>query len=224
MTNEEAIRAVIVAGQTEALQSLIDSGFDDDGIGRAYLAAANTTDTQHVAGSASEEKGKNMHKSFRKLLIDAGPTASIRKSFYDDALQALGEELRQDGDSPQQAYARGMDTPEGIALHDLYKRAPADPPQDMGVPQMVRTMAGPAATEMQVLADLHRKKHPELSREQAYARAFTAASAELRARVKQENIEAAQARRTPPGRRLPFENPNQADAALHATMARTRGP
>ncbi len=70
-----------------------------------------------------------MDKTFRKTLIDLGPSAEIKKSVYDMALKALGEELRQPADSDARAYTRALESAEGIELHGLYKRAAADPKQ-----------------------------------------------------------------------------------------------
>ena len=76
-----------------------------------------------------------MSKGFRKLLVEHGPGAGFKKRIYNEALVALGEELRQPGDSDAKAYTRGLETAEGIELHDLYKRAPPDPSENYVEPE-----------------------------------------------------------------------------------------
>ncbi len=181
-------------------------------------AADCSTRDAHTADATGEKDGK-MDKSFRKLLIDAGPAAAIRKSFYNDALKALGEELRQAGDTDARAYVRALESAEGRELHELYKRAPADPLQDE-VEQVKPAPKGAANLEMDTLAALHRKANPTMSHAAAYTHVLLAPeNRELAARVKAEDL--ASVPRTPAGRRLLYENPNR-DADVHRTMARLR--
>jgi len=163
-----------------------------------------------ATGQTIEKGHVNMDSSFRKLLIDAGPIASVRKSIYDEALKSLGKELRQEGDSPQQSYVRVMETAGGRELFALYKVARADPPQDAVEPQKPAAK-GAANVEMALLADGHLKAHPELGKDafgrqkadggKAAAYAFVYShpdNRELRDRVKAEDL--AGIPRTPAGR------------------------
>jgi hypothetical protein len=164
--------------------------------------------------------------AFAKPLIDAGPVPSIRKSIYNDTLKALGEELRVQGDTDAKAYVKALESPEGVALYSLMKRAsgaevevddaaqdylPARPPSK-----------GPNSGAMDRLAEIHRKEHPEKSYEQAYNHVFNAdENRALQARVFAEGIGATPA--MPEARSRPGENPNR-NPEVHATMARTHGP
>jgi hypothetical protein len=153
-----------------------------------------------------------MDKSFRKILIDAGPIPSVRKGVYNDALKALGEELRQDGDSDPKAYTRAMETAEGRDLFALYKVAPPDPPEDYVEPAKPAPR-GVANVEMQMRVGEHLKAHPELAKDafgrqrldggKAAAYTFVLThpdNRELAARVKADDL--AGVPRTPAGRVL----------------------
>jgi len=144
----------------------------------------------------------------------------------------LGEDLRQPGDTKEKAYVRGLETPEGVALHALYKAAPPDPPQDVE-PEKPR-YTSPANIELEYLAAEHLKAHPELGRD-AFGRpksdggraaAMTAVlthpdNRDLAARVKAEDLRGVP--RTPAGQTSVGRNPNW-DEGVRRTMARTRGP
>jgi len=79
MTPDQAVRALIVAGQVEALQSLVQSGYDsEDGVGQAYLKHRRAN-AKTETNADDPRNGNKMDKSFRKLLIDAGMVPSIRK-------------------------------------------------------------------------------------------------------------------------------------------------
>jgi len=83
MTPDQAIRGLIVAGQVEAIESLVSSGYDtDDALGESYLKHRANAKTETQA-AVDPLKGNGMDKSFRKLLVDAGYVPTIRRSIYD---------------------------------------------------------------------------------------------------------------------------------------------
>jgi hypothetical protein len=153
---------------------------------------------------------------FRKLLIEVGPIPSTRKSVYYNAIKALGDELRQAGDSDAKAFSRAMDDPEGVQLSALMKRATGREVElvdkDYGSTQRAAP-AGPVALEAKERADALRRANPKLTDQQAYARAITS-DPSLLTRVLAEERNA----RTPPGRSVNVET---ARAANHEMMVRT---
>jgi hypothetical protein len=98
MTNEEAIRAVIVAGETKALQSLIDSGFDDEGIGRAYLQA-QTADPplQKIMKGTNMTLHDETIRAIAKRAVEHGVSAVFEKSSYLKAIERRSSEIRRAG-------------------------------------------------------------------------------------------------------------------------------
>jgi len=222
MSPQEATRLLIAQAQDGALESLVASGYAEEGVARAYLEHrrnSGATETVDFDQTKKFSKGMtSMHASFRKTLIDAGYVPSIRKGIYYDALTALGQELQRDGDSPQQAFARGMDTPEGVALHALYKAAPPDLSRDF-VEQPKPLLRGAANIELEIEASRLRSKNPKLTHAQAVTAIYTSAEhAELVRRVKMEDLAGP---RTPAGQTSVGRNPNW-NADVTRTMARLR--
>ena len=93
-------------------------------------------------------------------------TQVTRKVAY-DLIKRRAEQERADGDSPQQAVAKFMQTPDGRALYDAYKALPPDV-----VP--IRKAAEPTEAQAEILAKAEeiRKANPRLSPHQARARAY----------------------------------------------------
>jgi hypothetical protein len=90
--------------------------------------------------------------SFAKILLDDGNAMSLDRDFYHRELKKRANATRRDGESEAQAYVRVLETPEGVTLHEAYKRAPVAPapvpapqgikPQELG--EASRAMNGKA--------------------------------------------------------------------------------
>jgi hypothetical protein len=198
-----------------------------------HIAAQVDAWRAHVATSGQQtEKGRKLDKSFRKLLVNAGHVPSIRKSIYNDALKALGEELRVQGDTDAKAYVKALETAEGRDLFDLYKAAPPDPPQDEVVEPP--PPKGEANQELERLTANHLRAHPELARDAfgrpkedgGWAAAHMAMqlhpdNRSLMARVKAEDLRHTQ--RTPEAREVRVEREIPASRSYGASIGR-RGP
>ena len=86
--------------------------------------------------------------SFAKILLDDGNAMSLDRDFYHRELKKRANATRRDGESEAQAYVRVLETPEGVTLHEAYKRAPVAP-APVPAPQGIKPIElGVAATEM----------------------------------------------------------------------------
>jgi hypothetical protein len=113
-------------------------------------------------------------------------SCSLTSEDFHKAIERRAEAIRRPGQSAAQAYTEILGTPEGIALHAAYKRAPKPPvqaPQDT-----VTTMppAGPASAELERMArEMARSKGVSFQR--AYTQLYTDPErAELVARMRLE--------------------------------------
>jgi len=251
MTNEEAIRALIAHGHNAELQSLVSSGFDDEnGSGATYLKAQSRraddtkTTTQRAGDDPSLQKiMKGRHDmdvtesallGFAKGLLAGDSAYGLKRQDFEAGIATIAKRIQQPGETSAQSFTKAMvDTEAGRLLFAASKRAPSAPPDpdqdDVDEPEI----KGEATLEIERRAREHLKAHPELSKDNngrpkrdggfasAYTAVFEQAERSLRQRVKQEAV--AGVPRTPPGRRLPYEDPNR-NAAVRAAALRSRGP
>jgi hypothetical protein len=138
---------------------------------------------------------------FAKIAVNQGRSPGLEKDAFYDAIVKRADELRADGESPQQAFSKVITEDEtGRLLYQAMKIAPGSevkpelqpaPPS----PEAAAKLLGPAHAKMHSQAVDHQRANPRLSYEAAYSRMYTHAdNAGLRAEINREHMRATMAR------------------------------
>jgi hypothetical protein len=137
---------------------------------------------------------------FAKIAVNQGRSPGLEKDAFYDAIVKRAEELRADGESQQQAFARTITEDEtGGLLYRAMKIAPGSevkpaPQPAPPSPEAAAKLLGPAHAKMHSQAVDHQRANPRLSYEAAYSRMYTHAdNAGLRAEINQEHLAASMA-------------------------------
>src|ERR1700730_13277839 len=137
---------------------------------------------------------------FAKIAVNQGRSPGLEKDAFYDAIVKRADELRADGESPQQAFAKVITEDEtGRLLYQAMKIAPGSevkpgplpaPPS----PEAAAKLLGPAHARLHSQAVDHQRANARLSYESAYSRMYTApANAGLRAEINREHLAASMA-------------------------------
>jgi hypothetical protein len=109
---------------------------------------------------------------FAKILNDSGDAMGLNRDVYHREIEKRANETRGAQESPEQAYARIIETPEGRDLFRAYKRAPVAAAPVQAAQDLKPEPAGPASKELNGLAsELARVKRQSF--EQAYTSILT---------------------------------------------------
>jgi hypothetical protein len=138
------------------------------------------------------EVGDEAVTEIRKLQKN-GDFADFQKHDYMQLLNSLAEEIQLEGESIQKAFTRGLETPAGIELFGLMKRAKGsevkvegDAPQDD-----VARHDGPASAKFHSMVVDHQRANRGLSYQQSYSRLYSDPdNFELREQIKAEHLAA----------------------------------
>jgi hypothetical protein len=107
-----------------------------------------------------------------------GRGTGLDKSAYHDAIEKLAREIRRDGETSEQSYARAItDSDAGRLLFKAYKAAASPKVPVARLAQPEPDVDGPAEKDMESAVEDHRKaaaaKGKTLSREQAFVAVYT---------------------------------------------------
>ena len=137
---------------------------------------------------------------FAKIAVNQGRSPGLEKNEFYDAIVKRADELRADGESPQQAFSKAiMEDETGRLLYQAMKIAagaevkPAPQPAPPSREELARLL-GPAHARLHSQAIDHQRANPRLSYESAYSRMYTAPeNAGLRAEINREHLAASMA-------------------------------
>jgi hypothetical protein len=137
---------------------------------------------------------------FAKIAVNQGRSPGLEKDAFYDAIVKRADDLRADGESHQQAFAKAITDDETgrllyramkIALGSEVKPAPLPAPPS---PEAEAKLLGPAHAKMHSQAIDHQRANPRLSYEAAYSRMYTHVdNASLRAEINREHLAASMA-------------------------------
>jgi hypothetical protein len=137
---------------------------------------------------------------FAKIAVNQGRSPGMEKHDFYDAIVKRADELRTDGESPQQAFSKVITEDEtGRLLYKAMQIAPGAevkpaPQSSPTSPEAAAALLGPAHARLHSQAVDHKRANPRLSYEAAYARMYTAPeNAGLRAEINREHLAASMA-------------------------------
>ena len=137
---------------------------------------------------------------FAKIAVNQGRSPGIEKHDFYDAIVKRADELRADGESPQQAFAKVITEDEtGRLLYKAMQIAPGAEVKPAPQPappsrEASARLLGPAHARLHSQAVDHQRANPRLSYESAYSRMYTAPeNAGLRAEINREHLAASMA-------------------------------
>lgn len=130
---------------------------------------------------------------FAKTALETG-VPILSKTLLTQAIEKRAGAIKRAGETDAQAFTRAITEDEdGRTLFRASKLAPGPDHAPLATPVAPKPREpGPAGRAMQALANDRLRAHPHKSPAQAYSEVYTApANAELRDRVKREEMEAA---------------------------------
>jgi hypothetical protein len=137
---------------------------------------------------------------FAKIAVNQGRSPGLEKDAFYDAIMKRANDLRADGESQQQAFAKTItDDPTGQLLYQAMKLAPGSEVKPVPQPappsrEETAELAGPAHARMHSMAIDFKRANPRHSYESAYSRVYTAPeNASLRAEINREHLAASMA-------------------------------
>jgi len=137
---------------------------------------------------------------FAKIAVNQGRSPGLEKDAFYDAIMKRADDLRADGESHQQAFAKTITEDEtGRLLYKAMKIAPGQevkpsPQPAPPSPEAAAKLLGPAHARLHSQAVDHQRANPRLSYESAYSRMYTAPdNAGLRAEINREHLAASMA-------------------------------
>ncbi|MFZ3327282.1 MAG: hypothetical protein WA231_15950 [Methylocella sp.] len=137
---------------------------------------------------------------FAKIAVNQGRSLGIEKHEFYDAIVKRADELRADGESPQQAFSKVITEDEtGRLLYQAMKIARGSELKPVAQPvppsrEEKARLLGPAHARLHSQAVDHQRANPRLSYESAYSRMYTAPeNAQLRAEINREHLAASMA-------------------------------
>jgi len=137
---------------------------------------------------------------FAKIAVNQGRSPGLEKDAFYDAIMKRADDLRADGESHQQAFAKTItEDATGALLYQAMKIAPGSevkpaPQPAPPSPEAAANLLGPAHAKMHSQAVDHQRANPRLSYESAYSRMYTAPeNAGLRAEINREHLGASMA-------------------------------
>jgi hypothetical protein len=137
---------------------------------------------------------------FAKIAVNQGRSPGLEKDAFYDAIMKRANDLRADGESQQQAFAKTItDDPTGQLLYQAMKIAPGSEVKPVPQPappsrEETAELAGPAHARMHSMAVDFQRAHPRHSYESAYSRVYSAPeNSGLRDKVRNEHLGASMA-------------------------------
>jgi len=136
---------------------------------------------------------------FAKIAVNQGLSPGLEKDAFYDAIVKRADDLRADGESHQQAFAKTITEDEtGRLLYQAMKIAPGSEVNPAATcspsSEAAANLLGPAHAKMHSQAVDHQRANPRLSYEAAYSRMYTHAdNAGLRAEINREHLAASMA-------------------------------
>ena len=137
---------------------------------------------------------------FAKIALNQGRSPGIEKHDFYDAIVKRADELRADGESPQQAFSKTiMGDETGRLLYKAMQIAPGAELKPVAQPvppsrEESARLLGPAHARLHSQAVDHQRANPRLSYEAAYSRMYThPENASLRAEINREHLAASMA-------------------------------
>ena len=137
---------------------------------------------------------------FAKIAVNQGRSPGIEKHDFYDAIVKRADELRADGESPQQAFSKVItDDETGRLLYKAMQIAPGAELKPVAQPappsrEESARLLGPAHARLHSQTIDHQRANPRLSYESAYSRMYTAPeNAGLRAEINREHLAASMA-------------------------------
>jgi hypothetical protein len=140
---------------------------------------------------------------FAKIAVNQGRSPGLEKNAFYDAIVKRANDLRADGESPQQAFAKTItDDPTGQLLYQAMKIAPGAevkpaplaPYDPLAKAAELAQHLGPAHAKLHSLAIDHMRAHGGMSYQQAYSHLYSRPENEaLRNAIKDEHMRATMA-------------------------------
>jgi hypothetical protein len=137
---------------------------------------------------------------FAKIAVNQGRSPGLEKDAFYDAIMKRADDLRADGESHQQAFAKTItDDETGRLLYQAMKIAPGQevkpaPQPAPPSPEAAARLRGPGHAQMHSMAIDFQRANPRHSYESAYSRAYSAPeNAGLREKIKAEHLAASMA-------------------------------
>jgi hypothetical protein len=137
---------------------------------------------------------------FAKIAVNQGRSPGLGKDAFYDAIVKRADELRADGETPQQSFAKVITGDKTGRL--LFKAMQIAPGQEVKFapqpappsPEAAAKLLGPAHARLHSQAVDHQRANPRLSYESAYSRMYThPENASLRAEINREHLAASMA-------------------------------
>jgi hypothetical protein len=137
---------------------------------------------------------------FAKIAVNQGRSPGLEKDAFYDAIMKRANDLRADGESQQQAFAKTItDDPTGQLLYQAMKIAPGSEVKAAPAPSYdplakaaeLAEIRGPAHAKIHSLAIDHQRAHPGMSYQSAYGYLYAKPeNAALRNAIKAEHMSA----------------------------------